>query len=204
MNKLKCLIFDFDGVIVDSFDAAYKIAHTPLKVENKSNFRGLFNGSIANTIQSKLSSREYASFFNSYATMLDSVQIVPGIAEVIQKVSQDYLRAIISSTTSSSINKFLKTHKLEKYFAEILGIDDGPSKEEKIRELLQTHNIATKDCLMITDTVGDIVEAKQAGVLTIGVTWGYHDEQMLKSKNPTALAHTPADLTQLITDLLPL
>lgn len=202
MIKNKCIIFDFDGVIVDSFDASYKISKVALNVNNKSEFRGLFKGNIANTIKNKLSPSGFTSFFNRYKSALSTMPIVPGIKEVIQKVSKGYLLAIASSTTSGSINNFLKFHHLEKYFSEILGIDHSTSKEEKIRYILQAYGLTAKDCLMITDTVGDIEEAKHVGVMTIGVTWGYHDEGTLKAVGPYGLARTPHELIQLIQNYL--
>lgn len=201
MSDTKYIIFDFDGVIVDSFDAAYKISKIPLNVNNKSEFRSLFNGSIARTIKTKLSPSGFKSFFNNYNNAIPVMPIVPGIGEVIREISKKYPLAIISSTTSNSINNFLKSYKLEKYFTDVLGIDHDTSKEEKIRSILKTYNLIAENCLMITDTVGDIEEAKRVGIKTIGVTWGYHDEKTIDSASPSALAHTPRELIQSIESL---
>ena len=45
--KEKIIIFDFDGVIVDSFDIAFKVNKLSRPALTKKSYRAKFNGNIA-------------------------------------------------------------------------------------------------------------------------------------------------------------
>ena len=46
----------------------------------------------------------------------------------------------------------------------------------------------------IGDTVGDIMEAKKAGVKSIAASWGYHKRECLVNCSPDILIDKPGDL----------
>ena len=54
--------------------------------------------------------------------------------------------------------------------------------------ILDKYRINPHETLIITDTAGDIKEANDVGVRSIGVIWGVHDEDKL--------AHTPLVLSR--------
>jgi phosphoglycolate phosphatase len=49
----------------------------------------------------------------------------------------------------------------------------------------------------VCDTVGDVVEARAAGVTTVGVAWGWHGEERLLRARPDVMARRPGDLLEL-------
>jgi phosphoglycolate phosphatase len=51
----------------------------------------------------------------------------------------------------------------------------------------------------VGDTVGDIVEARQAGVPSVAVTWGWHSEERLLAASPDVVAHDPQELVGILT-----
>lgn len=63
-------------------------------------------------------------------------------------------------------------------------------------------NIAAPDCIFITDTLGDIKEARVAGVDSIAVSWGYHSLATLELGNPLAVADKPSELPNLVRTFL--
>ena len=61
----------------------------------------------------------------------------------------------------------------------------------------EKYNVDSNDLLFVTDTSGDIREAEEAGVPTIGVTWGGHDRHYLTRgghKNIVKIVDTVAEL----------
>jgi phosphoglycolate phosphatase len=50
----------------------------------------------------------------------------------------------------------------------------------------------------IGDTVGDIKEARAAGVWTVAVTWGWHSRERLLAARPDFLVDTPEELLQIV------
>lgn len=51
---------------------------------------------------------------------------------------------------------------------------------------------------MIGDTSYDMVMARAAGSLAVGVAWGYHLEVELREAGAEAIAHSPADLLPIL------
>jgi len=49
----------------------------------------------------------------------------------------------------------------------------------------------------VGDTVGDVLEARAAGVGTVGVAWGRHGVERLRRVKPDRMAHAPSDLLDL-------
>lgn len=198
-----CIFFDFDGVIVDSFDAAVKIGENLNIVGDAEEYRRLFDGSIAEHFNRNISASKLKNFFKKYSQSLSAMPIVPGIKEVIKNLSSSYRMAVVSSSYTLTIHNFLKDHGLAECFVDIQGFDKGESKSEKISQLLSSWSVSGDRGLMITDTLGDIEEARKAGVKSIGVLWGYHDERTLNTGEPEAVAGNPKELFEIIQKLLP-
>ena len=57
-------------------------------------------------------------------------------------------------------------------------------------------------CVYVGDSDVDIMTAKNAGVPCISVTWGFRDEAELRAAGAEHLCHAPADLAQMICDIL--
>jgi len=60
--------------------------------------------------------------------------------------------------------------------------------------ILDKYRINPHETLIITDTAGDIKEANDVGVRSIGVIWGVHDEDKLAQVNPHFVAKEPSEL----------
>jgi phosphoglycolate phosphatase len=50
----------------------------------------------------------------------------------------------------------------------------------------------------VGDTVGDVHEAKEAGIPVIAVTWGYHTKEMLEKAQPTELVTSVTELKKVL------
>lgn len=121
-------------------------------------------------------------------------------ARILKELSLKYKLAIISSTHSSYIKNYLNDKNLLEEFAEILGSDFDLSKADRIRNLLKKYSIKSEETVYVTDTVGDINEARGCGVKSIAVTWGFHEEKTLREANPEKIISNPADLIKAIVE----
>lgn len=77
----------------------------------------------------------------------------------------------------------MKNGAILQYFSEILGSDVARDKIRKIKMVLDNNDLNAEDCVFITDTLGDILEARQCGIESIAVTWGYHEAERLQKGN---------------------
>ncbi len=191
----KLLLFDFDGVIVNTFEFCYAIRAQFNPGYSRQEYLDRFKGNIYRELATEHPNQpDNETFFRLYEPELQKLSLVPGIAEVIRQAAQHATLYIISSTDSEVISRYLTRYGLREYFAAILGYQASLSKVVKIHQVLGQTGISTQETLFITDTLGDILEAREAGVESAAVVWGYHGEEVLRSGQPKYLVQRPGEL----------
>lgn len=199
------ILFDFDGVIADSFRPAFEINKMICPHLTEDIYRKRFEGNINDweepiNVHTK-ECRHDIDFFTEYIPrMKNEVQIVHGIKEVIIELEKNYTLVVISSTITSPIREFLEGHDLAYHFAQIMGNDLHASKIEKIKMVLEEYTIKSRECVFITDTLGDMREAEKMGVGAIGITWGFHTPETLQRGKPFRLVKKPTELFHAVND----
>lgn len=199
--KDKIVFFDFDGVIVLTMMITVDlIRQVSPETTNEEVIDG-FKGNIHRYFESKgISTEPNGEFFSKYTKLLEREAPIPGIADVIKRLSKQYELVIISSSSSSSIQSFLRKNGLASYFTEVLGYEVERSKSKKLTRILEERGLVGTDAVFVTDTLGDIKESHVAGIPAIGVTWGFHDADMLASGSPQAIVTSVRELeTQIYT-----
>ena len=110
---------------------------------------------------------------------------------------------IISGNSTKTIKDFLnnKTNIGKVKFDHILttdGKNEGKTKADLIKESLKLWKIQKKDCIYIGDHPNDILAAKEAGVISAGVSTGVYRKDELKSYNPDILIEKLDELNSYI------
>ena len=209
----KVIIFDFDGVLADSFYNCYELnkkalASVGLRLTQK-DYRDLFNENVHLGFKKFIKDGElYKKFveirkqeFDSYYSP-SKVKLFPGTAKFLNKIGLTHnfnavMRganlAIASSTPANFIYSLLKKNRLQNVFGLILGNNEH-TKENVIKTILARFKAKPKTAIMITDSVGDIKIAKKTGLKTIGVTWGFHSKNTIKKVKPDFVATSFSDL----------
>lgn len=198
----RTILFDFDGVIVDTFGISYKSMKMVVpKLPDEDGYRNWFNGNFYDSEDIKpndVKVDENRPFFKIYTPLLMKLEPVSGITETIKELHANYRMVVISSTISSPIKDYLDKHNLSHYFDKIYGGDIHKSKVAKIKMVFTEFSIGPSDCIFLTDTLGDMREAAKAGVRSIGVTWGFQKLEALQQGDPIAVVNSPNELTELL------
>ena len=203
---MKLLLFDFDGVLVDSLDVYEKTVTLCLAKINhplqrgRQEFLELFDGNFYEMLAQK--GVDLDKFMTTSVDILSQVkynEIKPFDAmwPVLQELKKKHCLIVISSNDTPTIREALRLYGFEDIFQEILGSDFMLSKKDKILYAIKKYSVMPDDIYYIGDTIGDIKEGKQAGIKTIGVTWGWHDKAKMASSNPDYLFDDPQELMQL-------
>jgi len=137
-----------------------------------------------------------------FAGTIDSGREEKNIIESIKNLSSKYFLAIVSSTSSSYIKSYLKERGAFSSFSDILGSDFALSKLERMKNLFEKYNLTAQDAVLVTDTLGDITEAKEIGMNSIAVTWGLDDRKTLEKGKPVAIIDDPRELENAINNVL--
>jgi phosphoglycolate phosphatase len=111
---------------------------------------------------------------------------------VIERLASAHPVVIITSSRTSVVEGILAEHRV-RGVAAVIGGDQEASKTRKIREVRRRFG-EQLPAWYVCDTVGDVVEAREAGAHTVGVAWGWHGEERLLHAAPDLIAQTPGDL----------
>lgn len=91
------------------------------------------------------------------------------------------------------------------HFAGLLDFAQGafenqPKKPDPagVNAILQNLQIEAKDTVYVGDSDIDFLTARNAGIDSVGVLWGFRDEEYLKQFAFTHFARTAADLQKII------
>jgi len=203
-NK-KLIIFDFDGVLADTEKFCFKIHKKVNKNLTWEKFQDFCNGNFIDGIKEAVDGESHiipSNFYERYVEEISLINIRDTLRTTIQTLSKDNIIVIVSSTNSDVISNFLTKEKLRNCFTDILGADVHKNKTIKISTLLKKYDKGSKDAVFITDSLGDILEANNCGVQSIGVTWGIHGKETLEKGHPRRIINDPSDLFDSIKNVL--
>ena len=195
----KTILFDFDGVIVDSFEISFELSkmfHPTLTLES---YNEKWKTNIHKAVFTEPKINVEIDFQHEYAKKMKNLTLSPIKKRVLQDLSERFDFHIISSTNTKTIKDFCEANEIHHYFGDILGADVAKGKVEKFMILIEKYNLDTKETIFVTDTVGDIEEAKEAGLETIiAVADGYQDKETLQNASPTYVIDSIANLEEVV------
>ncbi len=207
MNGNRTVLFDFDGVIADSFAAAHGTAKSYCVHNDEERYRKLFEGNVYKTDMIAEEPLDHADCkhdldwwetFSGFFSEKDG--LFTGMDTVVKKLAEKNRLVIVSSSVHSVITSFLSAHGLADCFEAIYDAEVHKSKSEKIGMIFEQFKIGPTDCIMITDSKGDILEAREKGVECVGVTWGFNAKEVLVSGEPWRIVELPSELPNAVTE----
>ncbi len=212
---MNLLIFDLDGTLIDSkLDLAHAVnaarAHMGLgDLPHPLVFSYVGNGAptlIRRALGPEAGEaqvQEALEFFLEYYRdhMLDYTSLYPGVADTLDVLLQSGKRMAVLTNKPVRISKaIISGLGLERHFFQIYG---GNSFEQKkphpigIETLLSEAGMGAGHALMIGDSAVDIQTARNAGIKSCGVTYGFQPET-LAAEPPDFLIDRFEDLPAVI------
>lgn len=196
------VMFDFDGVIIDSLRSALRLARELKPKLTEDEFRAFFQKNINDSFFATFPPEVKDQFFKKYNDIILHHPIFEGVGDVIKELAKKHILVVVSSTPSQQIFSFLTYHNLMKCFSDIWGNDAAESKVEKFQRIFLTYESSSNHSVFITDTVGDLREAHSLSIPTIAVSWGYHPHTLLIKESPAFLVDKPKDIPHHVASLL--
>lgn len=198
MENKKLIIFDFDGVLVNTVDFWYKMHKDLNDYLTRDIFKDMSNGNYVETANKMKAEKNHIFPENADEKYHNELQNVFSIEDILHDtilgLSEKFFISIVSSSPSKVINDFIVKENLDGCILEIMGFEEHSSKIVKINKLLEKYNLKPNDAVFITDTIGDIKEANDCKVNTIAVTWGVHERERLEKGNPWRIIDNPEEL----------
>lgn len=186
-KNIQCVIFDMDGVIIDSEEIhkkAYYETFVSLGLEvSETLYKTLTGSSTINAFQRLIAHfnleldanelvlekrRRYVNFFESNPDL----HLVAGVEEIITYFYEKELTLILASSSAMvNINRVFDRFKLHSYFsAKISGADLTASKPhpEIFEKAVLLGKTPKENCIVIEDSDNGIKAANDAGIFVYG------------------------------------
>jgi HAD superfamily hydrolase (TIGR01509 family) len=212
---MKAVIFDMDGVLIDTehLSDLHMVGFLKkLGINVSLDYLQKFRGTHAKYIWSHIIKdfnltmpidELIANVRVSYLKYLTSLDLKPiaGVTPFLKKLKKEnYILAVSSSAYYKRINMLLKVCKLKDFFDVIVSGDHvkhskpDPEIYYKTAQLLKRH---PKDCIVFEDATNGILAAKAAGMKVIGYKGADHNKQDLSQADKiinTFIDFTPSSL----------
>lgn len=132
--------------------------------------------------------------------------LFPGAGECLERLGrrEDALLGIATGKSRRGVAHLLERHDWQKVFATIQTADDAPSKPHPamILQAIEEVGAAPHETVMIGDSSYDMAMARAAGVLPVGVSWGFQPVAALVEAGAGPIVHSYAELDALLESFL--
>ena len=212
--KLKLVIFDCDGTLVDSqhmiltaMTAAYGAHGIPLpEREVLLSVIGLSLVEAFTKLGEGLEAFPAATMAEHYREAFHAMRapgapvepLYPGAAAALADLArrEDVVLGIATGKSQRGVRLVLGHHGLLDHFITIKTADDAPSKPDPgmVLAAMREAGAEAESTIVVGDTVYDIAMARAAGAAGVGVTWGYHPGAALERAGALAVVDRFANL----------
>ncbi|MFP5021603.1 HAD family hydrolase [Pseudonocardia phyllosphaerae] len=219
---VRAVVFDLDGTLVQTRLASWEVFEPisrrhGLGVDTPGQYFGLFRGNVFTSIRSLCSTDEQAraatADFLAALRSSYSPPLVPGMQAVVRRLASECTLAVMSSNAMEVLRRVLVDNDLAYCFAHVFGGDVAPDKRAALRTFLadagsgfgrrcsadydEGGEAARPDpatTVLVTDTAGDVRDAREVGVRVVGVTWGMHTAAELTEAGAEFVALWPQEV----------
>ena len=212
--KIKLIIFDLDGTLIDTLSDIehifnYVLIQNGYEERSKSFYKNNIGNGFENLLRNCLPDYFKGDFdflANSvrerYESHLNTKTIVfDGITTVLEHLKKDKIKiAVISNKLHSLAVRSVETY-FNSYQMQVIGAEGGfprkPSPDSTLH-MLQHFNCQSSDALFVGDSIVDIKTAQNANVSSVGVLWGNGDKEDFKKQKSDFILEKPEDILDIL------
>jgi HAD superfamily hydrolase (TIGR01509 family) len=207
-HSTECVLFDWDGTLLDSFDAdaqAYIHMFTALgmswsiaelKKNYSPNWHRVYRAARLPRAKWIEADRLWMKFYGAHQPELQ-----PGARRVLRTLERRFTLALVSSGSRARVRRQLREHEVAAMFRAKICSEDAPHRKPHpapLRMALARLRIAPEVCVYVGDAPEDIEMAHRAGVRAIGVLGGSPVPERLRAASPDAMIETIRELPRLL------
>jgi phosphoglycolate phosphatase len=217
LDKIKLLVFDLDGTLVDSKADLTKSINAMLRhyqrPELPEDIIGSYVGDGAPMLvrralgdpQDEAFVQDALKYFMTYYRehKLDHTYAYEGVTEALARVRRSnpsIKMAVLSNKPVMPSRGICDGLQLSEFFVQIYGGNSFPTKKpdpEGALTLLDEVGVRADESVMVGDSHNDVLTAQNAGMWSLGVTYGFSPES-LKTHPPDILVDTVAEMAEVL------
>jgi len=198
--KVKGILLDLDGTIVDSKEAYLEALKTAFKMTGQRMVNAKMATEIPKRLEQNLPIKDLLKGINVqkflevylnayYQNTSTKTKPVPKVSDTLEKLSKKAKLALITMryVPKENVIKELEKFGLAKYFRYVITALDTqnpkPSPEALIKCVKQL-DVQMCECVVVGDSVADVKAGKNAGAKTVAVLSGIFSREELESEKP--------------------
>lgn len=196
MKDYKCIIWDWNGTLLDDVPLNIEIVNTLLRERGKRPVDSVdyykkefcfpvidFYRKVGFDLENEdftLIARRYARLFDEGYPSAEIFKEAEEILRLIKRSGKEQL--IISATEQGYLLKQVEYFELSHYFTDILGVSDvlGSSKTERAKKWIAERDVEPEKVLLIGDTQHDYATARAIGCDCVLVARGHNSKERLE------------------------
>ena len=211
----KYILFDLDGTLTNpelgiTNCVMYALEKFGIKENDRKKLHPFIGPPLTYSFQnfyglSEEESKQAVAFYRERFSVkgLYENEVYVGVPEMLQNLKAQGKKLIIATSKPEEYTiKILKYFDLYKYFDFVAGATMDGSRGEKadiITYALESYNIEDKSqAVMVGDRKYDILGAKENGLDSIGVLYGFGDYEELTNAGATYIAETVEDILRYV------
>jgi phosphoglycolate phosphatase len=189
-------IFDLDGTLVDSLDdltASVNVMRREFGLPSldRQAVRGMVGQGARNLVERALPGRCKEEIDSALALFLahneahlyDSTRLYPEVHGTLAALAgQGHILALLSNKNEGLCRKLLEHFGIAGHFSVVLGGDSMTSRKpspEPVLRIMEILGRSRRETVMVGDSINDIAAGRDAGVMTIGCSFGYGEPSEL-------------------------
>ncbi|MDE5984130.1 MAG: HAD-IIIA family hydrolase [Eubacterium sp.] len=216
MKNKHCAIFDLDGTLVDTADdlglaTDYVLREYGVEPKwTKQDYRAFVgNGAkklLDRAFEHKLSDSELDNalelFKKKYnAILLDHAHLYDGVASSLDELKKQGIKlAVVTNKPHQSAMKMVETLFGKNYFDVIIGAtEDAPKKPDPYTANLALEKLGCTpdEAVFFGDSDIDVYTAKNAGMDSVGCSWGFRSFECLRTADPLVIIDSAEKISKL-------
>ncbi len=212
---IKAVIFDLDGTLLDTLhDLADSVnlilALHGMPARTIDEIRSFIGNGIPTLIKRSVPSDteknelvvcidEMQKYYKEHSDI--KTKPYDGINELLERLKNEGVLTAVVTNKAEESAKILCARKFGDVFSVVIG-DNGKDSlkpaPDNVFRAMEHLNIKKDEVLYVGDSDVDMITARNAGLTSVGVDWGFRDAETLKSNGADHIIYSPLELLSLI------
>ena len=215
LSTVQAILFDLDGTLIDTDDAVIEAWAGRLR---------WLPGDPHRLLRRLIMASETPT--NAFITLLDALHVdddlfslndrlrrlrglrtpanflaVDGVVHLIQALVERYPLAVVTTRSRRDSHAFLAQYDIGDCFRAVIAHEDTVRLKphpQPVRRAARALDVPAERCLMVGDTTVDILAARRAGAMSIGVLCGFGERSELERAGADMILESTAELGALL------
>ncbi|PQJ68681.1 HAD family hydrolase [Polaribacter butkevichii] len=215
--KYKAVIFDLDGTLVNSIKDIADAMNVVLEKRqyptyNYETYKTFVGSGVRSLVVKALpdanpKDKEVEACLNDMMQVYSEVctaktKPYEGILELLEELNAKNIKVSVLSNKEDTLTKKIAAFLLPEFLSPVLGLKVEVDKKPNPKVALETCDamqVKPEETIFVGDTDVDILVAKNANMLPVGVSWGFRDKESLINAGSKHVLEHPSDLIKIVT-----